>query len=74
MGAVAGNLCIAFETNAVREKAERGRAEQELRKSEARLRDVFDGMGEAFYALDQGECFLYASRKALGSGTRSLTI
>jgi PAS domain-containing protein len=52
-------------TNAVREKAERGRAEQELRKSEARLRDVFDGMGEAFYALDQGECFLYASRKAL---------
>jgi signal transduction histidine kinase len=30
-GAVAGNLCIAFETTkAVREKAERGRAEQEL--------------------------------------------
>ena len=33
--------------------------------SESRLREVLEGIGEAFYALDQDQRFLYASRKAL---------
>ena len=42
-GAVVANLAIAFETtNAVKEKAERDRAEQELRGSEARLKAAVD--------------------------------
>ena len=42
-GAVAGNLVIGFETTeALKEKAERARAEQELRKSEARLQAAVD--------------------------------
>jgi PAS domain S-box-containing protein len=65
-GAVVANLATAFETtNAVKEKAERDRAERALRKNEARLREVLEGNGEAFYALDQNQRFLYASRKAL---------
>jgi len=65
-GAVVANLATAFETtNAVKEKAERDRAERALRKNEARLREVLEGIGEAFYALDQNQRFLYASRKAL---------
>ncbi|MGY8676509.1 response regulator [Bradyrhizobium sp. UFLA05-153] len=65
-GAVVANLAIAFETtNAVREKAERDRAERALRKNEARLREVLEGIGEAFYTLDQNQRFLFASRKAL---------
>jgi PAS domain S-box-containing protein len=65
-GAVVANLATAFETtNAVKEKAKRDRAERALRKSEARLREVLEGIGEAFYALDQDQRFLYASRKAL---------
>jgi PAS domain S-box-containing protein len=65
-GAVVANLATAFETtNAVKEKVERNRAERALRNSEARLREVLEGIGEAFYALDQDQRFLYASRKAL---------
>ncbi|WFU34402.1 PAS domain S-box protein [Bradyrhizobium brasilense] len=65
-GAIVANLATAFETtNAVKEKAERDQAERALRKSEARLREVLEGIGEAFYALDQDLRFLYASRKAL---------
>jgi PAS domain S-box-containing protein len=65
-GAVVANLATAFETtNAVKEKAERDRAERALSKNEARLREVLEGIGEAFYALDQNQRFLYASRKAL---------
>ena len=42
-GAVAGNLVIGFETTkALKEKAKRDRAEQELRKSEARLQAAAD--------------------------------
>ncbi len=65
-GAVVANLATAFETtNAVKEKAARDQAERALRKSEAKLREVLEGIGEAFYALDQDQRFLYASRKAL---------
>lgn len=65
-GTVVANLATAFETtNAVKEKAERDQTERALRKSEARLREVLEGIGEAFYALDQNQRFLYASRKAL---------
>jgi PAS domain S-box-containing protein len=43
----------------------RARAETALRESEAKLRDVLEGIGEAFYALDQDLCFLHVSRQAL---------
>jgi PAS domain S-box-containing protein len=50
-GTVAGNLVIGFETTAaVKEKAERGRAEQELRESEARLQDAVDLLKLGRYA------------------------
>ena len=65
-GAVVANLAIAFETtDAVKEKAERDQAERALRKSEARLREALEGIGLSFYALDQDQRFLYASRQAL---------
>ena len=65
-GAVAGELVTAFETTEeVKATRERRRVEQALRKSEARLRDVLDGIADAFYALDHDLRFLYASRKAL---------
>jgi PAS domain-containing protein len=65
-GAVAGELVTAFETTEqVKARRERRRVEQALRESEARLRDVLDGIGEAFYALDHDLRFLHASRKAL---------
>ncbi len=50
-GAVAGNLVTGFETTkAVKEKAERGRAEQELRESEARLQAAVDLLKLGRYA------------------------
>src|SRR4030081_3175549 len=50
-GAVAGNLVAGFETTkAVKEKAERGRAEQELRESEARLQAAVDLLKLGRYA------------------------
>jgi PAS domain S-box-containing protein len=50
-GTVAGNLVIGFETTeAVKEKAERGRAEQELRESEARLQAAVDLLNLGRYA------------------------
>jgi PAS domain S-box-containing protein len=65
-GAVVANLATAFETtNAVKQKAERDRAERTLGESESRLREVLEGIGDAFYALDQDQRFLYASRRAL---------
>src|SRR4051794_26568104 len=68
-GAVIANLAIAFETTkAVKERGERNRAEQALRNSEARPCEVLEGMGEAFYALDQDQRFLYAKPQ----GTRDL--
>ncbi|HEX2529424.1 MAG TPA: PAS domain S-box protein [Geminicoccus sp.] len=47
------------------EAVERARVAVALRESEAKLRDVLDGIGEAFYALDRDLCFLHASRAAL---------
>src|SRR4030088_1486875 len=50
-GAVAGNLVTGFETTkAVKEKAERGRAEQGLRESEARLQPPVDLLKLGRYA------------------------
>ena len=50
-GAVAGNLVTGFETTkAVKEKAERGRAEQELRESKARLQAAVDLLKLGRYA------------------------
>jgi hypothetical protein len=56
MGAVAGNLCIAFETHQCREgEGSTGPGRAGIAQERSKIACVFDGMGEAFYALDQGE-------------------
>jgi PAS domain S-box-containing protein len=59
LGAVAGELVISFETT------DAVKARRELERSEARLRDVLESVGEAIFAYDRDLRFLYASRKAL---------
>jgi PAS domain S-box-containing protein len=70
-GKVAGELVTAFETSeTVKEAARRDRTEQALRQSKTRLRDVLEGIGEAFYAVDVDFRFLHVSRQALEIWTK----
>jgi PAS domain S-box-containing protein len=66
MGPVAISLTNGFKTTLrLTEDAEKSRAEQVRHLSEVGLRDLLDGIGEAFYALDRDHRILYVSRRAL---------
>ncbi|WBV42785.1 PAS domain S-box protein [Pseudoroseomonas cervicalis] len=57
-GGVGGVLCIVSETT------QRVEGERRLRQSEARLRGVLEGMGEAFLLFDSALCLLDANDAA----------
>src|SRR3954453_8630432 len=63
--AATGIAFVALTTAARRAIRERDSANASLRASEARLREVLEGVGEPFYALDADWHVLHASRAAL---------
>jgi PAS domain S-box-containing protein len=63
--AVSGFLFVWLAAAERRVLRQRDEANAALREGEARLREVLEGIGEPFYALDPDWRFLYVSRSAL---------